>query len=197
MMKTILLSITILLGISYNAYAQEEGKFRGGLDLGVAIPSGGAGFLFDLELKYNIKDNMNVGFRYGSAAIIKAVQLSTGDEFESADISANVSYMATYDYYFVLGGSFNPFVGGGLGLYTLASVSAKDGDEFDSGNLDTSSKFGGFIRGGFEASKFRFTMEYDLIGESQLQDVDGNEVGTIKNGYLGVTVGFYVGGGKW
>ncbi|WP_239541343.1 hypothetical protein [Cryomorpha ignava] len=197
MMKTILLSIAILLGISFNAKAQEEGKFRGGLNLGVAIPSGGAGFLFDLELKYNLKDNMNVGFRYGSAVIAKAVKLDSGDEFESANISANASYMATYDYYFVLGGSFNPFVGAGVGAYTLASVSAKDGDEFNDSNLDANTKFGGFIRGGFEASKFRFTLEYDFIPKSTLQDVDGNEVGSITNNYLGVTVGFYVGGGKW
>lgn len=196
-MKSILLSIAILIGISYNAKAQEEGKFRGGLDLGVAIPSGGAGFLFDLELKYNLKDNMNVGFRYGSAIIAKSVVLDGGDKFESANVSANASYMATYDYYFVLGGSFNPFVGGGVGAYTLASISANEGDEFTAGNLDASTKIGGFLRGGFEASKFRFTLEYDFIGKSTLQDVDGKDVGSIKNSYLGVTVGFYVGGGKW
>lgn len=196
-MKTVLLSIAILIGISYTAQAQEEGKFRGGLDLGIAIPGGGVGFLFDLELKYNLKQNMNVGFRYGSAAIAKAIELDSGEEFESAEISANNSYMATYDYYFVLGGAFNPFVGGGVGMYSLASVKAKDGDEFNSENLDVVNKFGGFIRGGFEASKFRLTMEYDFIGNSTLKDIEGNEYGTIKNGYFGITVGFYVGGGKW
>ncbi len=196
-MKTILLSIAILLGISFNAQAQEEGKFRVGLDLGVAIPSGGIGFLGDLELKYNLEDNMNIGFRFGTAIIAKALKLENGNEFESADFSANTSYMATYDYYFGLVGSFHPFVGGGLGLFTLASVAGKDGEEFDKGKLDTNSKFGGFLRGGFEASKFRMTVEYDFIGESTLQDAFGNKVGTIKNNYLGVTVGFYVGGGKW
>lgn len=196
-MKSILLSIAILMGISYQAQAQEEGKIRGGLDMGVALPSGGAGFLMDLELKYNLKDNMNVGFRYGLAAVVKNIQGTGGNEYQSADISANNSFMATYDYYFVLGGAFNPFVGGGAGLYTIASVSAQDGDNFESGNLESNSKFGAFIRGGFEASKFRLTLEYDFIGESTLEDVDGNEVGSIKNNYLGITAGFYVGGGKW
>ena len=196
-MKTILLSVTILLVFSYNAIAQEEGKFRVGLDLGVAIPSGGLGFLGDLELKYNIKDNMNIGFRYGSAIITKNLKLDSGNEFESGDFSANASYMVTYDYYFGLVGSFHPFVGAGVGLNTLASVAGKEGEEFDKGKLDTNSKFGGFLRGGFEASRFRMTVEYDFIGESTLQDVYGKKVGSIKNSYLGATVGFYVGGGKW
>lgn len=196
-MKKLLLSIAILFGISFNALSQEQGKFRVGLDLGVAIPSGRIGALGDVELKYNLKDNMNLGFRFGTAVIAKELKLDSGNEFESADFSANASYMATYDYYFGLVGSFHPFVGGGLGLNTLASVAGKDGEEFDKGKLDTNNKFGGFLRGGFEASKFRLTVEYDFISESTLQDAHGTKVGSIKNSYFGATVGFYVGGGKW
>lgn len=196
-MKAILLSIVVLLGISFKGHAQEDGKFRVGLDLGVAIPSGGIGFLGDVELKYNLEDNMNIGFRFGSAIITKNLKLNSGNEFESGDFSWNASYMLTYDYYFGLVGSFHPFVGGGLGLNTLGSVAGKDGEEFDIGKLDTKSKFGGFLRGGFEASRFRMSVEYDFISESTLQDANGNKVGSIKNNYLGVTVGFYVGGGKW
>lgn len=195
---TLFLGLAVAMMFSANtANAQEEGKFRVGMNFGVAIPSGGAGFMFDVEPKYNLNDNMNVGLRFGAAIIVKAVEVDGGGEFESAKASVNSSYLGTFDYYFPLGGSFTPFVGGGIGLFNIASVGFADGDEGSVSGVDASTKFGGMLRGGFEVGKFRMALEYDLIPKTTLQDVEGKEIGTISNGYLGITVGFFVGGGRW
>jgi len=195
-MKKIIIALVAVCLIG-NMYGQEEGKFRVGLNLGGAVPTGGFGFLIDIEPKYNLTDNMNVGLRFGSAIIAKELQLDNNDEFESADFSANNSYLATFDYYFPLEGSFTPFVGAGAGLFSIASVAGQDGVDVDSEDVDAEAKFGAMVRGGFEVGKFRMSLEYDFIPETNLQDGQGNEVGTIKNGYLGITVGFFVGGGRW
>lgn len=179
--------------------AQEQGKVRVGLDLGAAIPGGGAGLLFALEGGYNIADNMRVGLRWGSAAFVKGVVLDSGDELESASVSANVSYMATFDYYINSGGSFAPYAGAGLGIYNVASVGIESGDTAEdfSGVVDAGAKFGAFVRGGFELGKFRMGLEYNFVPGSPLINSAGNEVGTMNNGYLGITLGFFVGGGWW
>ncbi len=199
-MKKLLFVAIALLALN-TVHAQEAGKVRVGLDLGYASTKGGGGFLFNLEPKYNLSDNMNVGFRYGVAAVIKAVTTDNGNQFESASVSANNSFMGTFDYYFVLGNSFAPYVGGGLGYVSLASVSvASNGNSTTVGSNSSykpEGKFGLMLRGGFEASKFRFTLEYDIIGKSKLKDINGDKYGSLKNNYLGITVGFFVGGGKW
>src|SRR5690554_2171977 len=164
-MKRLILGVVTVVAMMFatvQATAQDEGKFRVGMNFGVAIPSGGAGFMFDIEPKYNISDNMNVGLRLGAAVIVKALTLDGGGEFESAKASANSSYLGTFDYYFPLGGSFTPFVGGGIGLFNIASVGFADGDEGTGAAVEAGIKFGGMLRGGFEVGKFRMALEYDL-----------------------------------
>lgn len=180
------------------ATAQEKGKFRVGLDLGYTIPSGGGGgILLSLEPKYNIKDNMNVGLRIGSAAMARNF---TGNGAEAkATLSASGSYLATYDYYFKGSSSFVPYVGAGAGIYTLANAefSASATTPASTDKLDATSKFGGLLRTGFEWGKFRMGLEYNIVPKSNLQNLAGVTTRTAQNSYLGIHLGFYVGGGKW
>lgn len=196
-MKKLLIAFIAVFAITA-AHAQEQGKFRGGMDFGFAAVSGGGGLLINVEPKYNLADNMNVGLRFGLALVAKNISTDGSGDISGANISASNSYMGTFDYYFVLGGSFNPFVGAGLGYVSLASVSVDGDSEYGDGTFNPDGKFGFMVRGGFEASKFRFTLEYDLIGESKLNHhTTGEYVGSIKNNYFGVTAGFYIGGGRW
>ena len=97
-MKKIILTAVAVFAFA-NGYSQKEGGFRVGLDLGYTVPSnGGGGILFSIEPKYNIKDNMNVGLRFGAAAMVRDIE--TNGSTNSAKISANGSYVGTYDYYF-------------------------------------------------------------------------------------------------
>lgn len=170
--------LVIIIAIGFNVSAQEKGKFRVGLDLGYVFANEGGGALFDLEPKYNLTDNSNIGLRIGTAASV-----SDSD----SEVDANVSLLGTYDYYFNNGSSsVAPFLGAGLGLFILGDIS-------DSSNsVSLGSQFGGLIRGGIELGKFRLALEYNLIPKSDL------EIGeSIDNSYFGASIGFFVGGGKW
>ena len=167
--------------------AQEQGKIRVGVDMGVAMPKGGAGFSYHIEPKYNIQDNMSVGLKVGGAFMAK--------ELESADtkISANGSYIGTYDYYFHNSGKFAPYLGGGVGYFGLGNLEADVNTDLGSVSTDVEvdSEIGGMIRGGFEAGKFRLGVEYMLIPKSEVGDTE------VSNSYLNIHFGFFIGGGRW
>ncbi|MCK0160857.1 outer membrane beta-barrel protein [Allomuricauda sp. F6463D] len=186
-MKKILFVFLLMLAVTQVSQAQEEGKFRFGLDLGYTMPSGGGGVLIAIEPKYNIADNMNIGLRLESAAMAKNV-----GETE-ADLTASMSYIGTFDYYFNSGSSsFAPFLGGGVGYSTLGNLSTSVDTELVDAEFEVDGKFGGLIRTGFEAGKFRLAATYNLIGKTEL--FEGAE---IKNSYFSISLGFYFGGGKW
>jgi len=193
-MKKIILLALLTLAFA-NGYSQEKGKFRVGLDFGFVPSDGGGGAMFSLEPKYNIQDNMNIGLRIGVAAIIR--DLNTDGSSSSAKVSANGSYVGTYDYYFhKSGSSFAPYIGAGVGYYSLANVEFDD-TASETINPEVTGEMGALIRGGFEWGKFRMGLEYNLVPESTLHDMNGNNRGTVSNTYVGIHLGFYVGGGKW
>ncbi len=188
-MKKIFFAFLLMLAVVQVSQAQEEGKFRVGLEGGYTMPSGGGGVLLAIEPKYNIADNMNIGIRFESAAMAKNVS-QNGLSLE-ANIAASGTYSGTFDYYFHNGSSsFAPFFGAGAGYSTLANIAFDEaGPESDEAELD--GKFAGLLRTGFEAGKFRLTVSYSLVGKSEIEGAE------IKNSYLGVSLGFYLGGGKW
>ena len=89
-MKKIFYALLLMLAVVQVAQAQEQGKFRVGLDAGYAMPSGGGGILFAIEPKYNIADNMNIGIRFESAAMAKNVNV--GPASAEASLTASMSY---------------------------------------------------------------------------------------------------------
>ena len=173
-MKNIVLSVLFVLGL-FTVNGQEKDKFRAGLDLGYVFADSGGGMLFDIEPKYNITDNSNIGIRLGFAASVSDLD---------TEVDANLSILGTYDYYFSNGQSSTaPFLGGGLGYYVLGEVD---------NNVNLGEQFGAIIRGGVEFGKFRLAIEYNILPKTDL------EIGeSVKNSYFGASIGFYVGGGKW
>lgn len=158
--------------------AQEEGKFRAGLDLGYVFENDG-GLLGSIEPKYNISDHSNIGLRLGTAAY-------SGN----SDADANISIVGTYDYYFnSQNSSTSPFLGIGLGFFVLGdySIGGTGGS-----NANLGEQFGALVRGGVELGKLRIALEYNILPKSDLEFGE-----SVKNSYLGASFGFYVGGGKW
>lgn len=193
-MRKIIYAIIAVLATTQMAQAQEQGKFRVGLEGGYTMPSGGGGVLLAVEPKLNVADNMNVGIRFESAAMAKNVNV--GAASMEASLTASMSYSGTFDYYFNSGSSsFAPFLGGGVGYSSLGSIGF-DLDDIEeaegSAGVEVDGKFGGLVRAGFEAGKFRLAATYNLIGKTELF-----EGAKIKNSYLGISLGFYLGGGKW
>lgn len=198
-MKKIIL-VLLLAFVFTNGYSQEEGKFRVGLDFGYVPAGGGGGGLFSIEPKFNISDNMNVGLRFGGAAVVRDLVTNNSDEL-TAKVAGIGSLVGTYDYYFHKSGSgssFAPYIGGGIGYYSLANVELDENSEVPQEYLPAvSGVFGGLIRGGFEWSGFRMGVEYNFLPESDIEDLNGVKQGTAKNAYVGLSIGFFIGGGKW
>jgi len=179
--------------------AQEKGKIRVGLDAGFCIPKLGVGFDGDLDIRYNIMDNLNVGVKFGVAALVKDIIIAS-PENSSYTACGLTSSLITGDYYFNKPDkSFAPFLGGGFGLYSIANMRATSSTLSSSvpSGISVENKFGGLLRGGFEAGHFRMALEYNMIPQSGLVDLSNSIIGTTSNSYINLTIGFYLGGGKW
>ena len=199
MKKTLFLGLALISITCANAQSSKTSyePFKVDIALGAAIPSGTGskgGVLFAIEPKYAVMDQLSVGLRIEGAVTARGFASSDGAT-ASGKVAASSSYVATGDYYFN-NNSFRPFAGAGVGIFQLASASF-DGDE--DLKVGSSSKFGGVVRAGFEVGHFRMGLEYNLIGKSTetVQDGTANPpTVSSKNSYLGIKVGFFIGGGK-
>lgn len=187
----------LLLGlVAFSASAQEFKPFKVNVSLGYAKPVGkgaSAGFLFALEPKYSLNDNLEVGLRLESAVVARAVVFNnqTGD----AEVKGLGSYLLTGNYFFSTE-NFRPYVGVGAGLYTVAgtTVTVVNGTASDDYTIEAESKFGFMGRAGFKAGHFNLAVEYNAIpkSSSKLQSVTLES----KNAYLGIKLGMDIGGGR-
>ncbi|MDR3651354.1 MAG: OmpW family outer membrane protein [Paludibacter sp.] len=198
-MKKLVLCL-IIIAFALNTNAQEKGKVRVGLDAGLAFPNAGVGIGGDLDIRYNIMDNLNVGVNFGLAALVKDIVSTNGSSNYSATASAITHSLVTGDYYFNKPeSSFAPFLGGGFGTFSIGNMQVTSSSESTSvpSSLTIDHKFGGLFRGGFEAGRFRMALEYYLIPRSTLVNLNNAVVGTSGNSYLNLSIGFYLWGGKW
>ena len=183
MRTRIIITLCFILGI-IPVLAQEAGKLRVGLDagcllskeIGFRIWEGGFGLLGAIELKYNLNNAMNVGFKTETAAYMR----------NESDEAKTLSFAFTYDYYFhSTGRRSSPFAGAGLGYYFCENY-----------NFSKQSKYYNnpafFIRAGSEIWKFRLSLTYNFIRKPNAIIYNHKN-----NDYLSLTVGFYLGGGKW
>jgi hypothetical protein len=83
--------------------------------------------------------------------------------------------------------AFRPFVGLGLGLFSLASVSS---DNIELVAAET--KFGFYPRIGFDLGHFNLNVEYNFIPATE---IDGTDV-KVQNSYTGIKLGFFLFGGR-
>jgi hypothetical protein len=203
MMKKILVLSAAVLSISM-ARAQSSGgqfqPFKVDLAIGDAIPQGPGskgGVLFAIEPKYAVMDQLSVGLRLEAALTERGFTSNDGSS-ASAKVAAASSYLLTGDYYFS-NNAFRPFVGAGVGVYQLASASFDDNSNNGAVGTGAATKFGGMLRAGFELHHFRLGVEYNLVGKSSETSDDGyGDVVTVssKNSYLGIKLGFFIGGSR-
>lgn len=200
LMKKITFSI-LLLTIVAIANAQYEFKpFKVDVSLGYAIPGGtGAkgGVLFVVEPKYAVIPAVSVGLRMEAAVMARGTVDANGNA-ANVDVKAAGSYLLTGDYYFTQN-TVRPFAGAGVGIYSLAAASANSSGDI-SATASASSKFGEMVRAGVEISHFRFGLEYNIVPNTTLEEVNTSTgtktTYTTKNGYLGIKLGICIGGGR-
>jgi len=185
-MKRISTVLFLVVLTAASAVAQEFKAFRVGLGLGYANASGkGAkgGVLWTLEPGYRVNDQILANLRIEGAVIGRGYADETS---ASIDVAALGSYTLNGQYYFN-NNNLRPFVGVGFGLYSLAAVSVTAGTSGGSTQaVAASNKFGFYPRVGIDAGHFTLNLDYNLVPET-----DG-----IKNSYLGIRIGGFIGGGR-
>ncbi|MDR1886479.1 MAG: hypothetical protein LBQ70_01055 [Prevotellaceae bacterium] len=175
----------LFCSVALTAQSQEFKPFRVDGGLGYGIPVGDnydAGLTFYLEPKYAVLDKIAVGLRWEGSLFAGAT-----DDETSASASLSSGYLVTGDYYFN-NNKFRPFAGIGLGLHRIAGASASINVGAEEVELSTEGKtnFGGLIRAGADFAHMRLTLSYNYAGK----------IGDETHHYLGVTFGFFIGGGR-
>lgn len=196
-----LLGVLVALLVINTTFGQQAGRFRYQMDFGTAVPKdGGIGAIVNIEPQVLVMNNMAIGMRMGVAGLAKdIVYYDVPDDYEG-EIGANVSVLATANYYFNFGkGNVAPYMGVGYGYYSLSNIDIEgtDIDEDDIENLEADFAWAPMVRAGVELNKFRIGLEYNFVPKSNLQNVGGDIIGQATNEYFAFTLGFFVGGGRW
>ncbi|MDN5203849.1 hypothetical protein QQ008_20830 [Fulvivirgaceae bacterium BMA10] len=188
-MKKVLLSAMTICLIAATSYGQSENykPFKVGIGLGYAVPSdGGGGVAIYLEPAYRLKDAIAIGLRLESAVLAKTIGTT------EASASGNASYTLNGQYY-LSNAKFRPFVGLGLGIFSLASVSVNTNGT--TGAAASGSEFGFYPRLGFDLGHFNFIFDYNIIPATK-PEVTVGSIPDIKNSYFTIKIGASIGGGE-
>ncbi len=202
MKKCFFLLASIAMGFA--AQAQEFKPFKVNVSIGAAIPSGGGGVLFAVEPKYGISDQIDIGLRLEGAGMARNVVVNGNST--SGDAKFASSYLLTGNYMLSTAG-FRPFIGIGAGLFGVGSTGVVvngtgPNAQTYNGTISAGSVFGGMARAGFKTGHFVLGVEYNLVPNTSsivYDDKAVNKLGTSvesKNSYVGVKLGFDIGGGR-
>jgi len=150
----------------------------------------GGGLLFFIEPAYRVTNSILIGLRLESAIIARGIK-GVGDDDVSGNASSNASYTLNTQYYFN-DNYVRPFVGAGLGFFSLAAVEFNTAidNSIDNNEVATDTRFGFYPRVGLDVGHFNFTIDYNFIPKT---DIPG--IGEVKNNYFGIRAGFSIGGG--
>lgn len=195
-MKTYLLLLLCFAISLTSAVAQDFKPFKVGIGLGYAAPGNtgagaDAGALIYLEPGYRATDNVLIGLRLESAIIARGVE-GVGDDDVTGDASSNVSYTLNGQYYFN-DNYVRPFIGVGLGLFSLAAVefnTASSNPSIDADEVEAETRFGFYPRIGLDIGHFNFTIDYNIVPKTDVPNI-----GEVNNNYLGIRAGVSIGGG--
>ncbi|WP_097131559.1 outer membrane beta-barrel protein [Spirosoma fluviale] len=196
-MKRIL--FVLLTVCSLSATAQEYKPFKVNVSLGYAKALGeglSGGFLFSVEPKYGLSDNFDLGVRLETAFIARGVTVTNGNTY-TGNAGSFGSGLLTGTY-LIGNGKIRPFVGLGAGIYSIGSsetFTVTEGQNPPENVAFTSdTKFGGMIRAGIKTGHFVAGVEYNAVPTTALKL--SNTTIDSKNAYLGIKVGFDIGGGR-
>lgn len=176
-------------------YSREFKPFKVGIGIGYAVPGAGegagGGFLMYLEPAYRATDQVLVGLRLEGAFMVRGLH-GTGNDDIGGDATSVASYTLNSHYYFN-NNDVRPFVGAGVGLYSLAAAKFDTSDNNDPGlnDIGSETRFGFYPKIGIDAKHFNLTLDYNIVPPT---DVPGG--GEVKNSYLGIRAGISIGGGR-
>lgn len=198
MKKTFLIAFLVSFGL-YESHAQYEQdyarefkQFKVGLGIGYAQPGSGegagGGFLAYLEPAYRATDQVLVGLRLEGAFIVRGIK-GVNNRDISGDASSVASYTLNTQYYFN-NNNVRPFVGAGVGLFSLAAAKFNTANDPDADEIGAETRFGFYPRVGVDVGHFNLTLDYNFVPPT-----DVPQGGEVRNNYLGIRAGVSIGGG--
>lgn len=193
-MKLVCLPLLVLL--TGSACAQVFKPFKVNTSIGYARPletGARGGILLSLEPKYGLNDRIDLGLRYELGLMRHATTFDNG--LGITEVKGASSFVLTGNY-LLSESNFRPFIGAGVGVFTVAGVNFSEGD----GGASGGTKLGAMVRTGFKAGHFVFGAEYNLVpGSTGLRTSSSTVVQRYRspNSYLGLKVGVDIGGGAY
>ncbi len=194
------LILTTLLFCLFNLNAQEENSLTLRIEPGFLLysDSENLGLLLNIEPKIKSSENTVIGLRFGVALNSQKFKNIDSSQFFIDDQNDNavISFVPTFDYY-LNENNYCPYIGIGLGYYlwSYIDVSRRNGS-VDVLEGSVNDQVGFLVRGGFELGNTRLGLEYNFILKADIEIPNGQIIGTVDNSYLGVSIGFTIGGGK-
>ena len=203
MLKKELLLIAAMCSL-FTLNAQIKNNLKLTIEPGVLLlsDSDNLGIFLYAEPKLKVSKNAFFGLRIGLTLNPQSYEIHDRAQFKinERDDNGGVSFVPTIDYYFK-GNNYRPYVGGGVGAYLLSSYI--DVTQVVSGGLSdneyevfVNNQVGLLLRAGFESKKSRLGLEYNFISKADIEIPNGPVMGSVDNSYLGLTIGFVIGGEK-
>ncbi|NJO88587.1 MAG: porin family protein [Chloroflexia bacterium] len=180
----VLLFSAFLLSTALNAQVTPF-KFELGALYGLPTDDafvGGVGFY--VHPSYYISDQFNLGIKAEWAVLGAA-----SEEGLSVSVSAIGSYLLTANYYLSVS-KVRPYIGVGVGLYQLGSVSTSI-DPNNSLDIEYGDKFGVAPKIGLDLGHFTLNVAYNYIFGIESTD----QVELASKNYLSLGIGAFFGGG--
>ncbi|MEO8771748.1 MAG: hypothetical protein ABI402_16755 [Ferruginibacter sp.] len=211
-MKKLFFVAAIFFAFVITASAQDGErkfqKFKGEISGGYGLFPGSdvkSGFLFALEPKYGIMDQLYIcgkfetALQYGTS---NAIDYSYGGTYSYDVLKLYESFSVIADYYFTNNFSVRPFIGAGGGIHVV-NITNSGLDYNSTDGSSTKIFFGGIVRAGVEIQRFRLGFEYNLNANTKSGHDEyvssSNSYVTIydvsKNSYIAIKAGVFFGGG--
>ncbi|MEM1134436.1 MAG: OmpW family outer membrane protein [Bacteroidota bacterium] len=190
MKKFFLLVFALLMFGTTSAQEFKPIQFHIGLGV-VGAAEGKGGLLFGIEPSYRINDRVALGGQLQWGFM--------GKELEKEDTEASTvgSYTVNGKYY-LSDNAFRPFVGLGLGLYSMGNVKIENSQAGESVSLGN--EFGFYPRIGVEFWHLNLTVDLNIVGKTDAVAINNAGVQTkedeINNSYISFRLGFFLGGGR-
>jgi len=174
-------------------FAQNIG-FRLDAGLGAALSFGelkSYGIAAFTEPKVTIGPNITAGIRFEGDALFGGTITDVAEDLEvGLSTRASISLRGEY---FIGTSKTRPFVGLGVGRYTIASTSTSG---TGAASIQASNNMGVAPELGIAFGNFKLSAMYHFIGGNTLVEIDAGSPVEISNSYLGIMMSFRVFGVK-
>ncbi|MEO9511066.1 MAG: DUF3575 domain-containing protein [Flavobacteriaceae bacterium] len=192
--------LVFILALSYFCYtsAQEKNNVKLNMAPGILLKntSENLGLLLNIEPSIEISARSMIGLRFGLAVNPQKFENNgnTQFRFDTEKDNGILSFTPTYTYYFNENYT-RPFVGLGMGYYVFSSADlANPSQNVSEGSVKNQP--GLLLRGGIEWRRTKLGLEYNFVPKADVSIPNGQTMGTVDNSYLGLSLGFTIGGGR-